>query len=153
MKCLLYKKRILLALLCGIAAHGLKAQPNQSFTIVDSLDKVTIYYKWERKFPYVKDNDRNLVLYIQNRNDKNVSVSFSIDIFVRAFVYSTSGMLTYCLPPNYELTGRFRHLAFDTGLSWPQIQSDTVTWNIDELKVQACNQDCKPQMDWLKVSK
>lgn len=148
----LIKTGIVLLLTCFFANNAF-TQPNQSYKFLEEKDNVKIYYKWKKKFPYGQNVQRNLILYIDNNNDENVAVNFSVDIFVNAVRHSSSGILNYCLPSDYEITGRFKNLAFDTGLSWNELNSDSIMWEINSLKVEKYDGDCKTQSNWLKTSK
>ncbi len=142
-------KKVVTVLIFSALGFGLYGQPNASFEKLEEKENVSIYYKWKKKFPYGKDAERFLVLYIDNETSKKLSVSFTVDIFKNAIKHSSSGLLNYCLPADYEIKGRFKDLAFDTGLSWEEMNNGVVQWEINQLKVQEIEGDCKSQSNWM----
>lgn len=140
---------LLILLISGFFIKPIIAQPNGSFKLLKEKDDVKIYYKWRKLFPYGINADRALILYIDNQKNEEISVGFSIDIYVNTLIHSTSGRLNYCLPPYYEIKGKFKNLAFDTGLDWEEIQSDSVLWEINNLEVQKIEGECTTQSNWL----
>lgn len=145
--------RFLFMAMVLLGTGNVLAQPNNSFELKESKNDVSIYYKWVKEFPWGKGADRNLILYIDNKNSENVSVNFTVDIYVKAILHKSSGALNYCLPPDYEIKGKFKDLGFDTGLSWDEMSSDSVMWEINELKVSEYEGDCVTQSNWLTTKK
>ena len=144
-------KKILIIITFFCSFISLKAQPNATFELLESKDDIDIYYKWKKKFPYGKEADRNLIFYIDNKSNKNRVVSFSVDIFKNAIRHSSTGVISYCLPGDYEIYGRFKNLAFDTGLTWEEIESKEIIWEINEFKVEDYVGDCKSSSNWVKT--
>ncbi len=90
--------------------------PGGRYTFKYEAGGVKVYYRWKRNFPLFQPRGTNLELYLANENSYRVSVSFMIDVYKNALLEYSSDSLNYCIPPNYEINGRFRHLAFDPDL-------------------------------------
>ncbi|HYW97040.1 MAG TPA: hypothetical protein VE870_15710 [Bacteroidales bacterium] len=127
------------------------AGPDKRFKLKHEEDNVKVYYRWKKKFSFTGKDERTLLLYLANENDYRVMVTFSIDIYKNAFLSSSSDTLSYCIPPNYEISGNFRDLEFSTrGTALDSTKSDDkemVEWEINDFSV-ARNETCTTRANW-----
>ena len=136
---------LLIIILIVLSAAG----PDKRYKLKHEEDNVKVYYRWKKRFRFNGKDERTLVLYLANENDYRVQVSFTIDIYKKVFLSSSSDTLTYCLPPNYEISGNFRDLEFSTeGTALDSAQSnDMVEWEINDFKVEK-NDTCTVRANW-----
>lgn len=136
---------LLIIILIVLSAAG----PDKRYKLKHEEDNVKVYYRWKKRFRFNGKDERTLVLYLANENDYRVQVSFTIDIYKKVFLSSSSDTLTYCLPPNYEISGNFRDLEFSTeGTALDSAQSNNmVEWEINDFKVEK-NDTCTVRANW-----
>lgn len=136
---------LLIIILIVLSAAG----PDKRYKLKHEEDNVKVYYRWKKRFSFSGKDERTLVLYLANENDYRVQVSFTIDIYKKVFLSSSSDTLTYCLPPNYEISGNFRDLEFSTeGTALDSARSnDMVEWEINNFNVEK-NDTCTVRANW-----
>lgn len=127
------------------------AGPDKRFKLKHEEDNVKVYYRWKDRFNFNRENEKTLLLYLANENNYRVMVTFTIDIYKNAFLSASSDTLTYCIPPNHNITGNFRHLEFSTSgtaldTTGPD-NKDFVEWEINNFNV-VQNDTCSMRANW-----
>ncbi len=129
-------------------------QPDKRFKLKHDEDNVKVYYRWKNHSNPGGKAEKTLVLYLANENDYRVQVRFCIDIYKSAFLSSSSDTLTYCIPPDYRITGNFRHLEFSLeGTALDTTGNDEGTdWEINDFSV-VKNDTCVTSTNWRNADK
>jgi hypothetical protein len=118
----------------------LLSQGNQSlagrFRIKDTLEKVTIYYKWKKEGLFRRDALPQLVLKIRNSNPHKVLVSFRVDYYWNTILSVSSQRMGYCVKPGRSLRGKMWDLVFSSGrFNREQVVDDRFLWEITDLEI------------------
>ena len=122
----------------------------QDFTLKHEEDSVKIYYRWKEARFFNPDKEKTLLLFLANENDQKVKVSFTVNIYRNIRLEYSSDTMRYCVPANYELTGRYRNLEFSMkNVPLKELEEGKLEWEIENFIVEE-NPDCEPGTDWWK---
>ena len=125
---------LLLSLILLLAMSVAEAQKN--YIQVGEKDGVEFSYLWKKSKVLKKDSPMILFLQIDNANEHNVSVDFTVDYYWNGIRSASSDPNNRCIKAGKTLKGKIKDLTFEkAGYSDQDIASASFSMDVTGVKV------------------
>ncbi len=130
-------KSLSLTIIMLLISFCLPADAQIRYSETDTIDGITIMYRWQRSNIFKQDSRTILNLRLINTNDHPVNISFAVGFYKSAILVHESEDINKCFAPGQSKRGGPAGLRFQSEeITIEDIESDIFDWGFTYFDVE-----------------